>query len=297
MIGYTLSKRGVRLYQKTHYWVYKTALSICGILISLLAYNMINLSNEVNAYESKIQSLQIEVISNRLHNEYVSSVDYEHTDRKDDTTYSVETKIQELGYASLKSVYDKVKSDNDPNITSPQAMVDAINNSLQNNLWKKFETNINSVTGLTAEQLNNAIDRYLDRSGNHANSILHGAGDALVRAEEKYHVNAIHILGIIGYESGHATSKNSKELNNIAGIFDGRSSEQKAFDSVDQCIDYLARLIRQEYIDKGREKIGDIAPKYLNGEPDKSASSENWAYNVTEISHDYLRTVNFMGDF
>lgn len=98
------------------------------------------------------------------------------------------------------------------------------------------------------------------------------AGDFLA-AEEKYGVNACFLAAIASLESGHG--RYCFKPNNIFGW------SGKSFESVPECIDYVAEKLATNYLDpegkyyKGG-KISDIGKVYCPGK-------EEWVTKVTGI--------------
>ena len=74
---------------------------------------------------------------------------------------------------------------------------------------------------------------------------LAGIGDALVQAETETGINALVLAAICAHESGWGTSRLARERNNLAGLgaYDDCPGMAIRFDSREECIFYLARLI------------------------------------------------------
>lgn len=88
----------------------------------------------------------------------------------------------------------------------------------------------------------------------HGAAGLFGTGEALVRAEEKYGVNALALAAIIVHESGWGRSSIARRKNNLAGINATDSNpfgNARTFKSKGDCIFYLAKMLKQRYLTAG----------------------------------------------
>lgn len=97
-----------------------------------------------------------------------------------------------------------------------------------------------------------------------------------IQAQETYHIDAVFLAAVAAEESGYGRYTFRK--NNIFGY------GTKDFDSVPQCIDYVASKLRDNYLTPEGvyfEGCGvpEIAIHYNNG-------SETWIKNVTQIMYD-----------
>ena len=83
---------------------------------------------------------------------------------------------------------------------------------------------------------------------------LFGTGEALVEAEKKYGVNALALAAIIVHESGWGRSSLARKKNNLAGINATDSNpfgNARTFKSKAECIFYLAKMLKQQYLTSG----------------------------------------------
>ena len=78
-----------------------------------------------------------------------------------------------------------------------------------------------------------------------AGTELSGIGEALVQAEREIGINALVLAAICAHESGWGTSRLAREKNNLAGLgaYDCSPGKAMCFDSREDCVFYLARLI------------------------------------------------------
>ena len=99
---------------------------------------------------------------------------------------------------------------------------------------------------------------------------LAGLGQAFCRAEKAYGVNGVILAAICAHESGWGTSRLARERNNLAGLgaYDCSPGKAMCFDSREECVFYLARLLR----DKPGDSLAEIGIWY--------ASDPYWAAKV-----------------
>ena len=113
-----------------------------------------------------------------------------------------------------------------------------------------------------------------------AGTELVGIGEALIAAEAETGVSALVLAGICTLETGWGSSRLAREKNNMAGLgaFDGREDECGfAFDSRDESILYLARLLAVDYAPGGQFFGGSHD---LAGVGVRYASDPAWASKV-----------------
>lgn len=124
----------------------------------------------------------------------------------------------------------------------------------------------------TAEELNKQLQ---------GKGLLEGKGEKLLELQKKYGVNAAFIAAIARAESG-GTSKLARENNNLTGITNPGGHGFRKFNSVDECLEYTAKLIKTNYIDKNLTTIAQIHKKYCpigaNNDPNKM--NNNWGFVV-----------------
>lgn len=131
----------------------------------------------------------------------------------------------------------------------------------------------------------NGVNRRVDTACNlsaetlnkHLKGVLAGKGNVFLEAEKKYGVNAAFMVAICRQESGGGTSNAATTLNNVCGIKPNGSL--KKFNSVDECIMYLADLLAngKYYFTRGKKTIAEIGPVYCNAE---------WSNKVSTIMND-----------
>ncbi len=99
---------------------------------------------------------------------------------------------------------------------------------------------------------------------------LEGIGEALVAAEAEHGINALLLAGVIVHETGWGTSRLARERNNLAGLgaYDCSPGKAIRFGSREECIMFLAELLR----DKPGDNLREIGIWY--------ASDPAWAAKV-----------------
>lgn len=109
---------------------------------------------------------------------------------------------------------------------------------------------------------------------------LYGTGAALIKAEERYQINALVLAAIIVHESSWGQSAIARYRNNLAGLgaYDGSAGySAMSFDTKEDCIYYLAALLSRDYVNPaGRHYHGP----HLAGIGRAYASDPQWAYKV-----------------
>lgn len=76
---------------------------------------------------------------------------------------------------------------------------------------------------------------------------LDGLEPYIIKAQENYNINGVFLLAIIRLESSNGLSNIARTHNNLGGIkWGGRYAH---FESRAQCVDYMARLLKNQYLD------------------------------------------------
>ena len=103
-----------------------------------------------------------------------------------------------------------------------------------------------------------------------AGTALAGLGQAFYGAEKDNGINALVLAAICAHESGWGTSRLARDKNNLAGLgaYDCSPGKAMCFDSREECVFYLARLLR----DKPGDSLAEIGIWY--------ASDPYWAAKV-----------------
>ena len=124
------------------------------------------------------------------------------------------------------------------------------------------------------------LNRYLFGKG-----VMEGKGQAFLDAQSKYGISAAVLVAICSHESGYGKSNLAKNKNNLGGIRCSGSKEFRAFESVEECIDYMASLLKNSYVNNsGRSltKLYQINAKYcpVSDVTDKNGGNSGWARAV-----------------
>lgn len=203
----------------------------------------------------------------------------------------------ESKYLELKNENEIITAENADLKAQMQIIIDKVynieelykllleNESSDKNDDKVIELNLTDITSpsnLTSDQFNQIIKKYLLSIGKD-HSKMFGIGNALVKIEKEYQVNGLLCLAVASLESGYGTSNSAYTNNNLFGLI-GSNGLMK-FDSVDECIIYWGKLIRNYYIDNGLYTIYAIGTKYC-------PESDTWVGNVSYLMKEYANQVN-----
>lgn len=118
-------------------------------------------------------------------------------------------------------------------------------------------------------------------------SPLAGKGATFKEAEERYGVNALYLMAHSALESAWGRSQIARDKNNFFGIAAYDTSpylSAKSFDDVDKGILGAAKWIRENYIDYGRDHLGNKA----TGMNVRYASDPYWGEKIASI----MMTIN-----
>ena len=118
-------------------------------------------------------------------------------------------------------------------------------------------------------------------------SPLAGKGATFKEAEERYGVNALYLMAHSALESAWGRSQIARDKNNFFGIAAYDTSpylSAKSFDNVDKGILGAAKWIRENYIDYGRDHLGNKA----TGMNVSYASDPYWGEKIASI----MMTIN-----
>lgn len=151
-------------------------------------------------------------------------------------------------------------------------------------------SDITKPSGLTADQYNTIIDNLLNRY-NKTGSKLYGLGESIYNAEMTYgNLNGLFLLGIVSNESGWGM--HTANTNNIAGITS--KSGFRAYNSVNECVMDMARLLSEKYIGQGRTTIAAVGDKYCPSTELKPNQNIKWRNTVSKIMNQYIEVAEKM---
>ena len=140
-------------------------------------------------------------------------------------------------------------------------------------LFKK----LTEPTNYSAEELNRVYSIM-----NIRNNRLAGKGAIFKEAEKRYGVNALYLMAHNALESAWGRSQIANDKNNFFGIAAYDTSpydSAKKFDDVDKGILGAAKWIRENYIDRGRDHLGNKA----TGMNVRYASDPYWGEKIASI--------------
>ena len=136
---------------------------------------------------------------------------------------------------------------------------------------------LTEATNYSAEDLDKVFSLL-----NIDNSLLENKGATFKEAEEHYHINALYLLAHSALESAWGRSQIANDKNNFFGIAAYDTSpydSAKKFDDVDKGILGAAKWIRENYIDRGRDHLGNKA----TGMNVRYASDPYWGEKIASI--------------
>ena len=137
--------------------------------------------------------------------------------------------------------------------------------------------NLTEPTNYNADELNRVYSMM-----NIRNSRLAGKGAIFKEAEKRYGVNALYLMAHSALESAWGRSQIANDKNNFLGIAAYDTSpydSAKKFDDVDKGILGAAKWIRENYIDRGRDHLGNKA----TGMNVRYASDPYWGEKIASI--------------
>lgn len=147
----------------------------------------------------------------------------------------------------------------------------------------KFDKeNLKKKSNVDADELNTVL----------ADTDLSGLGDAYVKAEEEYGVNALFLTALTAQESGWGSSNRARTQNNLSGYAvysDG--SKGRSFSSKTSSIMATAKLLSKDYLNKnGKHYKGtDI---YSVNETYCPVDGYTWAESINIIANDLVSQIN-----
>lgn len=138
---------------------------------------------------------------------------------------------------------------------------------------------------------NGGTARYMDVDAasldQHLKGVLKHAGSNFVEAGKQYNINPSLLAAISMHETGNGTSQAARTKHNIAGMM-GKGG-LKTYSSIQESIFDMARNLKKNYIDQGRNSIAEIGAKYapIGAANDPRNLNSHWVKGVQY----YLRTL------
>lgn len=117
---------------------------------------------------------------------------------------------------------------------------------------------------------------------------LQTLSNAYVYMEELYGVNALFLVGISAEESGWGRSSLAISHNNLGGI-KGNNGNYRYFESWGECVDYKARLLKNQYLSEDGSYFNGYSVWNVNS---KYCEQNTWADNINSIAYELLGKLN-----
>lgn len=121
--------------------------------------------------------------------------------------------------------------------------------------------------------------------------VLANKGKKFLELQKKYGISASVLAAIAMHESANGTSNAAKTKNNVAGIMTAESNwtELATFNSVDECLEAMAKNLKNNYADKGLVTISQIHAKYcpIGAENDPTGLNKNWGNGVASFTNKF----------
>ena len=125
--------------------------------------------------------------------------------------------------------------------------------------------------------------------------VLTGKGNKFLELQEKYGISASVLAAIVNNESAYGKSNAAINKNNVSGTMDPKTNwmKLKTFESVDHCLEYTARNLKNNYIDKGLISISQIHAKYcpVGAANDPKGINGGWGSAVNSINNKIINSV------
>lgn len=112
---------------------------------------------------------------------------------------------------------------------------------------------------------------------------LSGTAVHFIEAGKKYDIDPNLLSAIAVHETGNGSSRAANEKNNIAGMM-GKNG-LRSYESVADSIYDMARNLRQNYLNQGKESIAQIGAKYapVGAANDPTGLNNHWTQGVSKF--------------
>ena len=112
---------------------------------------------------------------------------------------------------------------------------------------------------------------------------LSGSAVHFIEAGKKYDIDPNLLSAIAVHETGNGSSRAANEKNNIAGMM-GKNG-LRSYESVADSIYDMARNLRQNYLNQGKESIAQIGAKYapVGAANDPTGLNNHWTQGVSKF--------------
>lgn len=122
----------------------------------------------------------------------------------------------------------------------------------------------------------------------HLKGVLKNKGGVIIEAAHENNICPIFLTAVIMHESACGTSKFARERNNVAGIY--RNKGYCRFDSVNECIEFTAKLLGGKLYGRGRNNtIARVQTVYcpVGAKNDPQGINKYWRNGVLK----YMKTI------
>lgn len=112
---------------------------------------------------------------------------------------------------------------------------------------------------------------------------LAGSAMDFIQAGQKYDIHPALLSAIAIHETGNGSSRAVNEKLNVAGMM-GRNG-LRSYDSIQESIFDMARNLRENYFNQGRDTIASIGAKYapVGAANDPTGLNNHWVTGITSI--------------
>lgn len=156
-----------------------------------------------------------------------------------------------------------------------------LNDKGSDDLSKTSMLYLTNKTNLTAEELEYGLK----------NTNLQGLGKDFKKAEEKYEVNAILLMGMAKHETGNGHSYLAKTKNNLFGfnaIDQDPINSANTFKDKGESIDHVAKFLKENYLSEDGKFYNGISTKSIGK---LYASDPEWSNKVDYMMREVCRNI------
>jgi beta-N-acetylglucosaminidase len=147
----------------------------------------------------------------------------------------------------------------------------------------RHQDNITSNINLSSRS-NEEAEINAKKINAHLGGLLRGKGKVFIAAGLVENVNSYLLAAISIHETGNGTSKVLKDKNNVAGMM-VNGIRFRSFNSIDESIFSLAKLLHENYISQGRIDLESIGAKFcpVGAKNDPTNINRHWIPNIERI--------------
>jgi hypothetical protein len=125
-------------------------------------------------------------------------------------------------------------------------------------------------------------NRIIKSISNNLGGVFQGKAAFIYATAKEYDVNPMLLTAIMYHETGNGTSNAVRSKNNPGGLMGSKGL--MSFGTLNDGIEKMSKVIKQEYIDKGYTSLEQIQRKYcpIGAANDPTGLNKWWLPNVTE---------------